>query len=265
MASSHLGASSLINSTWMALSSSVKLWVGFRDKRFRRYMVVKRRRFRVRQMYRKDQRSKRELVRLVKRSESLRRILKQYGVSVDNLEETNGSSSLSNLASDEQPTRVPSSVLVEKLPDSSLEENHHENVNTSCNYSGQNLRSFPHLETDTAIAILLPTIAFCIACILGAFRGKISRNPKENPDAKTPRDHHPGSKRTRWRSVLGDWSEPHTDDEQESSQDHRVTLGQEESPEEVSGGYSRVEHEYQRFLSECGITEHGYWRGGSSE
>lgn len=247
----------------------MKSWVGFRDKRFRRHTVVKRRRFRVRQMCRKDPRTK--LVRLVKRSDSLRCILKQYGVSVDNLEETNESCILSDLVYVEQPTDVPSSVLgdsqmsaVEKLPDSSPEEKRYETMNTSYDRSGQKQLSFPHLETDTLIAILLPTIAFCIACILMAIRGKCSKN-SVNPAAKTPRVHHQGSRRTRWRSVLGEWSDLHAADEQDTLPDHRVTLGEEEALEEKCGGYSRVEREYQRFLSECGITEHGNWRGGSSE
>lgn len=34
--------------------------------------------------------------------------------------------------------------------------------------------------------------------------------------------------------------------------------------EEVSHAYDKLEHEYQKFLSECGISNSGYWRGGST-
>ncbi|MBA0729688.1 hypothetical protein Golax_025526 [Gossypium laxum] len=33
--------------------------------------------------------------------------------------------------------------------------------------------------------------------------------------------------------------------------------------EEASEDYGRLEHDYQKFLSECGISKWGYWRGGS--
>ncbi|KAK8651618.1 hypothetical protein V6N13_141211 [Hibiscus sabdariffa] len=33
----------------------------------------------------------------------------------------------------------------------------------------------------------------------------------------------------------------------------------EEAPED----YGRLQHDYQKFLSECGISECGYWRDGS--
>ncbi|RVW29132.1 hypothetical protein CK203_096781 [Vitis vinifera] len=35
------------------------------------------------------------------------------------------------------------------------------------------------------------------------------------------------------------------------------------SAEEVSHAYGKLEHDYQQFLSECGISKWGYWRGGS--
>ena len=35
------------------------------------------------------------------------------------------------------------------------------------------------------------------------------------------------------------------------------------SAEEVSHAHAKLEHDYQQFLSECGISKWGYWRGGS--
>lgn len=35
--------------------------------------------------------------------------------------------------------------------------------------------------------------------------------------------------------------------------------------EDESHAYSKLEHDYQKFLSECGISKWGYWRGGSHD
>lgn len=35
------------------------------------------------------------------------------------------------------------------------------------------------------------------------------------------------------------------------------------SLEEASHAYRKLEHDYQEFLSQCGMSKWGYWRGGS--
>lgn len=48
---------------------------------------------------------------------------------------------------------------------------------------------------------------------------------------------------------------------QSSAEDGPVDV----SLEDVSGNYRELEMDYQKFLSECGITDSGYWRGGLPE
>lgn len=48
---------------------------------------------------------------------------------------------------------------------------------------------------------------------------------------------------------------------QNQTEDQDETSLQEDS----SHAYTKLEHEYQKFLSECGMSEWGHWRGGSSD
>ncbi|CAL9232244.1 unnamed protein product [Arabidopsis halleri] len=246
MASFHLGATSLINE--VVFGSSL---ISFRSKRFRR--VSERWRICVQQMSEKEQRTKHELARSAKRSESLRRILKQYGVSVENPEENKTSSRLDGVNCVEKQDLVSSSVIddskmntTEELPDLRRQENYSETVSTA-EISGQNLHNLPHLNTGVLFTSLLPVLGFGIVCIIGTLHSIISR--------KTSQDHHHGSKTTRWRTALIDWNEPLTSDEHDSSPEYRVTSTNQEATDEMNEAYSRVELEYKRFLLECGVSE----------
>ncbi|CAH2070613.1 unnamed protein product [Thlaspi arvense] len=246
MASLHLGAASLINESWVVFGSSLKLRIGFRSKRFRR--VAERWMFRVQQMSMKDD----ELARSAKRSESLRYILKQYGLSVEEYPEVNKPSD--DLSCEEKHDAVPSSVIdddskmktTEELPDLRREEQYHESVSVSTvdNLSGHQHNKFSHLNTGALFTSLLPVLGFCIVLIIGTLHTIISR--------KTSRGHHHGSKRTRWRSALSDWNEPIASEEHDSSAEYRVGSANQEATDEA---YSRVELEYKRFLLECGVSE----------
>ncbi|KAG7557267.1 hypothetical protein ISN44_As11g032480 [Arabidopsis suecica] len=247
MASLHLGAASLINE--VVFGSSL---IGFRSKRFRR--VSERWRICVQQMSEKEQRTKHELARSAKRSESLRRILEQYGVSVEYPEENKTNIRLDDLDCEEKHDAVTSSVMddskmntTEELPDLRRQEKYSETVSTAENLSGQNQHNLPHLNTGVLFTSLLPVLGFCIVCIIGTLHTIISR--------KSLQDHHHGSKRTRWRTTLIDWNEPFASDEHDSSPDYKVASTNQEATDEMNEAYNRVELEYKRFLLECGVSE----------
>ncbi|ESQ38578.1 hypothetical protein EUTSA_v10028904mg [Eutrema salsugineum] len=208
--------------------------------------------FRVQQMSVKDQMTKQELARSAKRSESLRYILKQYGLSVENPEEK---SRLDDLNCEEKRDAVPSSVIddskmktTEELPDLRREEKYLETVSTVDSLSGHKHHKFPHLNTGAMFTSLLPVLGFCIVCIIGTLHTIISR--------KTSRGQYNGSKRTRWRTALSDRDEPLASDEHDSSPEYRVdSSNQEATDHEVNEAYSRVELEYKIFLLECGVSE----------
>ncbi|CAH8272777.1 unnamed protein product [Arabidopsis lyrata] len=248
MASLHLGAASLINED--VFGSSL---IGFRSKRFRR--VSERWKIRAQQMLEKEQRTQHELARFAKRSESLRRILKQYGVSVETPEENKTSSRLDDLNFEEKHhDDVPSSVIddakmntTEELPDLRQQEKYSETVSTADNLSGHDHHNLPHLNTGVLFTSLLPVLGFCIVCIIGTLHTIISRKPSQ--------DHHHGSKTTRWRTALIDWNEPLASDEHDSSPEYRVASTNQEANDEMNEAYNRVELEYKRFLLECGVSE----------
>ncbi|CAA7033271.1 unnamed protein product [Microthlaspi erraticum] len=251
MASLHLGAVSLINESWVVFGSSLKSRIGFRSKRFRR--VAERWRIRAQHMSVKEQMSKLELNRFAKRSESLRYILKQYGVSVENIEEDKTSSRLDDLNCEDK--LVSSSVVedskmntTEELPDLRRQEKYIETVSTTENASGQNHHDLPHFNTGALFNTLLPVLVFCIVCIIGTLHTIISRKTSQG-------HHHHGSKRTRWRTALSDWNEPLASDEHDSSPEYKVGSANQEATDEADEAYSRVELEYKRFLLECGVSE----------
>ncbi|XP_010455388.1 PREDICTED: uncharacterized protein LOC104736989 isoform X2 [Camelina sativa] len=218
MASLHLGAAALLINE-VVFGSSL---IGFRSKRFKR--VSERWRFRVQQMSEKELRTKHELARSAKRSESLRRILKQYGVSVEHSEETKTISRLDDINFEEEHDAVvPSSVIddskmntTEELPDLRRQEKYSETVSTAENLSGRDQHKLGHLNSGVLFTSLLPVLGLCIVCIIGTLHTIISR--------KTSKGHPPpGSKGTRWRTALSDRNEPLASDENDSSpEDSRI-------------------------------------------
>ncbi|XP_022720176.1 uncharacterized protein LOC111278002 [Durio zibethinus] len=75
--------------------------------------------------------------------------------------------------------------------------------------------------------------------------------------------HHTGAKSMRWKSALKDTVEGDASDS-ESELDSNSPSEDEAyiSYDEASQDYGRLQHDYQKFLSECGISKWGYWRGG---
>lgn len=70
----------------------------------------------------------------------------------------------------------------------------------------------------------------------------------------------------RWKHALSDIREPDNLDGEPILNSTGTSADQDQNSfEEVSHAYDKLEHEYQKFLSECGISNSGYWRGGSTD
>ncbi|KAH0939073.1 hypothetical protein HID58_006534 [Brassica napus] len=281
MASLNLGATSLTNESWVVFGSSLKLRIGFINKRFKR--VAEKWRFRAQQKSGMEQLQ----ARSAKRSESLRQILKQYGISEESPEENESSKDVSDLNHHnckEKHDAVPSVLddskmkTTEELPDLGRQEKYCETVSTTEEVSGQNHHRLPHVLSlclpfkgfefafllclyDASVVLLktlplgalftsslLPVLGFCMLCIIGTLHAIISSTTSQN-------HHHDGSKKTRWRTALSDRNEPVASEEHEMSQEYTVSSAYQEATNEVDEACSKVEREYKRFLLECGLSE----------
>lgn len=70
----------------------------------------------------------------------------------------------------------------------------------------------------------------------------------------------------RWKLALRDLSDPDASYSDSRPEINTVTDDREYlQSEELLRAYAKLDHDYQKFLSECGMSKWGYWRGGSSE
>ncbi|KAL7118304.1 hypothetical protein ACP275_03G127800 [Erythranthe tilingii] len=112
-------------------------------------------------------------------------------------------------------------------------------------------------KTAGSFLVLVPLMAFCISCIIGTFRNRVSRNSRHKASNKYGVQHHNKSHNSpRWKNVLDAESEP--------DNSHPLSEDQEQvNFEDASHANTKLEDDYQKFLSECGMSNWGYWRGGS--
>ncbi|KAF9608558.1 hypothetical protein IFM89_009924 [Coptis chinensis] len=126
-------------------------------------------------------------------------------------------------------------------------------------------RNLPPVRTTGYILVVVPLIAFCIGCIINVFHQRVGEYLKR-PVVNKSNVHHPRSRNIHWKTALSDIREAEVLDD-ESGQDSQ-TPHEDPSPvsfEDMSHAYTKIEPAYQKFLSECGMSESGYWRGGSPE
>ncbi|XP_073139765.1 uncharacterized protein [Henckelia pumila] len=120
-------------------------------------------------------------------------------------------------------------------------------------------------KTTGSFLVLVPLVVFCIRCIMVAIR---SRNARDlgNQEPQISGVGHRMSKSTRWRTALSELRDPDAMDT-ECEPDFAQVLEDEDRSyiHEHSRDYAKVEDEYQKFLTKCGMSEWGYWRGGSPE
>ncbi|XP_057793699.1 uncharacterized protein LOC131010266 isoform X2 [Salvia miltiorrhiza] len=111
--------------------------------------------------------------------------------------------------------------------------------------------------------ILVAVVALCIVCIMGAFRIILAKNSRQKSADKS-------SNCARWRTALSELRDPDSLDA-ESAPDSDLQLQplpddkEQFHLEDASHGYNKLEGEYEKFLSECGMSSYGYWRGGSPQ
>ncbi|KAH9725368.1 hypothetical protein KPL70_007858 [Citrus sinensis] len=221
------------------------------------------------------------LVHVVKEGETLTSISKQYGVSVYSIAAVNKNIVDVDLVFEGQRLNIPSSVREElqaiwrnRLPSFDLKETLQHSLNIF--YGPLDKKYFvmeithglPQAKTTGYFLVVVPLIAFCIRCMIGAFHTRIAGGSGHRV-ANGSKGRHPGSKSVRWKSALRDiieedldsGSRPRTNDPVEEQDQAQPLISFEES----SHAYRKLEDDYEKFLSECGMSKWGYWRGGSPE
>ncbi|KAL8059975.1 hypothetical protein ABFX02_03G122600 [Erythranthe guttata] len=199
------------------------------------------------------------------RGETLTSISKLYGVSIIE------NCCLSAAANDKEMADVDlvsdgqnrNSARVCNLEGTKLHE-HHQLSNTTVSKQPNQIfyllssHQLPLVaKAGGSFLVLVPLMAFCISCIIGTFRNRVLRNPRHKASNKYGVQHHNKSHNSpRWKNVLDAESEP--------DNSHPLYEDQEQvNFEDASHANTKLEDDYQKFLSECGMSNWGYWRGGS--
>ncbi|MBA0602798.1 hypothetical protein Gorai_002965 [Gossypium raimondii] len=201
--------------------------------------------------------------------ETLSSISKMYGVSVHSIAAANKNIVDINLVFRGQLLNIPSSSLLDTQLDRAKKSRLWQSIRALKAPSGQKFftmitaHCLSNAKSTGYFLVLVPLIAFCIGCIIVTLHTRVSRSIKHQA-ADESQAHHPGAKGRRWKSALSDSVEGDVFDS-ELGLDSNSTSEDEANiqNEEASKDYGRLEHDYQKFLSECGISKWGYWRGGS--
>lgn len=217
------------------------------------------------------------LVHVVKQGETLSSISKQYGVSILSIAAVNRDVVDLDLVYEGQHLRIPSfQGSTQKTENRSLlnhdPQQRHKWISTILDeISKQNNFTIlvpprlPYARATGYFLVLVPLIAICIRCINGAFYTRIA-GYLGHQDANNSK-RHPGFRSTRWKSALSDIRELDISDSDSVSDSDNSSPGDQAqvSAEDFSSGYKKLEKDYEKFLSQCGISNSGYWRGGSTE
>ncbi|XP_058075869.1 uncharacterized protein LOC131224502 [Magnolia sinica] len=176
-----------------------------------------------------------------------------------------------------QRLNIPPSAKEAQMDSASTNQLDHCNIHERCQSSSsilgahENQRIFTLLSSQHIqlakptgyFLVLVPLIAFCIRCIIGTFHHRLPKQLKHQA-VNESKGHHQRSRSERWKSVLIRESDVA---DAESRQD-LVNPSDDQSQvpfEDISRAYTKLEPAYLKFLSECGMSKWGYWRGGSLE
>ncbi|RWR92685.1 DNA-directed RNA polymerase subunit beta [Cinnamomum micranthum f. kanehirae] len=218
------------------------------------------------------------LIHVVKEGETLTSISRLYGVSIQSIVAVNASIVDVDFVLEGQRLNIPFRAEETKmdpgwkiqLDSRSSHEKCQSPLNSlaapeSCKLS--RFLSSHHLQNAKPTGyflVLVPLIAFCIRCIIGTIQHRVAKDLKHQA-ANKPKAHNQGSRSIRWKSVLSDSRDSDAADT-ESSQDSVNPPEDVTVPfEDISHAYTKLEPAYLKFLSECGMSKWGYWRGGSLE
>ncbi|KAK8545884.1 hypothetical protein V6N13_067139 [Hibiscus sabdariffa] len=207
---------------------------------------------------------------LVKEGETLSSISKVYGVSVHSIVAANKNIVDIDLVFEGQLLNIPAPSLLDTQLDRAKKSRLWRSIRALKAPSGQTFftmltshRLSNQAKSTGYFLVVVPLIAFCIGCVISTFRTRVAGGIRQQAGDKSQALHH-GAKGMRWKSALSDTVEGDVFDSElgldsNSPSEDEADIQYEEAPED----YGRLQHDYQKFLSECGISECGYWRDGS--
>ncbi|KAK4708584.1 hypothetical protein R3W88_029509 [Solanum pinnatisectum] len=216
--------------------------------------------------------SKQFLVHVVKEDETLTSLSKLYRVPIYEIAAANKEIIDVDLVFEGQHLNIPSYVTPYsqmnqrekiRLPKIDVSETSRRfklcsndvNQKTLCVLS---CRHLPNAKTSGYFLVLVPLIGFCIKCIMNAFHHRVTRNKLQ--------DVRQASGSMRWKSALRDLTDPDALYSDSRPEIDNATADREHlQSEELSRAYAKLDGDYQKFLSECGMSKWGYWRGGTDE
>ncbi|KAJ6693141.1 hypothetical protein OIU85_003952 [Salix viminalis] len=256
-------------------SPSLKWWVNSK-KHFT--VLAERWRFHIQDIAKGQSSPNPYLLHVVKEGETLTSISKQYGVSRYSVSAANKNILDVDLVFEGQFLNIPAPAAgtqvyqVKKCESPSFNQLKRLQNSMKIMDGALNRKPFimvtthhlPHAKATGYFLVLVPALAFCIRCVIGAFQTRACRNlgcqaPNES------RRHHDVPESKRWKHALNDIREPDNFDGEPILNSTGSSADQDQNSfEEVSNAYDKLELEYQKFLSECGISNSGYWRGGSA-
>ncbi|KAI3918345.1 hypothetical protein MKX01_041665 [Papaver californicum] len=222
------------------------------------------------------------LVHVVRGGENLTSISRRYNVSVQAIAAVNSNVVDIDLVFEGQRLNIPCSGFLDtqmgaRLGSWSYLNDVHKRYQSSFNtlVGHGNHKVLPVLsphqlqlaKTTGYFLLLVPVVALCVRYIIHVFQHGNFTNLKRQ-GLNQPKGHNFRSRSIRWKTALRDIREPEASD---SEVNQECNSPQEEDQSEVlpfegtSHDYTHLEPAYQKFLLECGISESGYWRGGSSK
>lgn len=258
-------------------SPSLKWWVNSK-KPFT--VLAERWRFHIQDISKGQSSTNPYLLHVVKEGETLTSISKQYGVSIYSVAAANKNKLDVDLVFEGQLLNIPASApadtqvyQVKKCESPSFDQLERlqnfmkimDGVLNQKPFITVTTLRLPHAKATGYFLVLVPALAFCIRCIIGAFHTRARRN-LECQASNESRRHHDVPESKHWKHALSDIREPDNLDGEPILNSTGTSADQDQNSfEEVSHAYDKLEHEYQKFLSECGISNSGYWRGGSTD
>ncbi|XP_008459634.1 uncharacterized protein LOC103498697 isoform X3 [Cucumis melo] len=139
-------------------------------------------------------------------------------------------------------------------------------VDTDPEQKGQNIKiQNPRVVSKartTSFIVLVPLVIFCTRCIIGASYARVFGTLKLKAINKQEGERHK-FRSGHWRSALRDIREldgldcEAPIDSTSPSEDEQISV------EDLSHAYKKLDQDYEKFLSECGLSKWGYWRGGT--
>ncbi|KAF6167016.1 hypothetical protein GIB67_041271 [Kingdonia uniflora] len=216
------------------------------------------------------------LIHVVKKGETLTSISRQYGVSIQAIVVANSKIVNVDVVLEGDRLKIPAFIAEETQVGSiwrswSCIEAKGRRTSSKILKGLENQKILTMMASHniqaakiTGYLLLAPLVAFCIRCILGVFHRRRARSFKHQ-DINASGSHDHGSRSIRWKTALRDIREPDAFDTESRKDSVDPLEDRSEAPfEDISSAYTELDPAYQKFLSECGMSNWGYWRGGGS-